>query len=240
VGTPVAVVTHALGFEPGWLRVERIRMNDEPQHRFVHFTDIHHKGDRAYLEKVVATINKQKPEFVCFTGDLVEESEFAPEALAVLEKINAPLYGIPGNHDFWADLDFDLVREAFAKTGGRWLSDEAIDLGGGALRLHGMSGNGPTDFTPAPARKNILLSHYPSGVEFFPTSRFDLVLAGHSHGGQVRLPWYGALIVPSRVGRYQLGLYKTPAGPLYVGAGIGYFYVNIRFCCRPEITVFEI
>jgi predicted MPP superfamily phosphohydrolase len=51
---------------------------------------------------------------------------------------------------------------------------------------------------------------------------------------------YGALIVPFGVGEYQLGMYQTHAGPLYVNAGIGYFYMNVRFCCRPEITVVEI
>jgi len=70
-------------------------------------------------------------------------------------------------------------------------------------------------------------------------TKLDLILAGHSHGGQVRLPFYGPLILPFGVGAYDLGLFQTSAGPLYVNAGIGYFYANVRFNCRPEITVFE-
>jgi uncharacterized protein len=240
LGLPAVMAGHALGVEPRWLRVERIRLNPQPKHRFVHFTDIHHKGDTALLERVVARINEQEPDFVCFTGDLVEEAKFAPEALGILEKIKAPLYGIPGNHDYWADMDFDLAREAFGRTGGQWLMDREQAICGGAIQLFGLSGTEGVSFAPLPGKKNILLTHYPSSIESIANSRFDLILAGHSHGGQVRLPWYGALIVPFGVGEYQLGMYQTPAGPLYVNAGIGYFYVNIRFCCRPEITVFEI
>ena len=240
LAAPFAITGHAIGLEPSWLRVKQIRLGAQPRHRFVHFTDIHHKGDVEFLERVVAKINEQKPDFVCFTGDLVEESEFVGEALAILQKIKAPLYGIPGNHDFWADIDFDLAREAFAKTGGRWLMDQEEVIRGGAIHLFGMSGTEWVNFAPTAGRKNILLAHYPSSIDSITNQRFDLILAGHSHGGQVRLPGYGALIVPFGVGEYQLGMYQTSAGPLYVNAGIGYFFMNIRFCCRPEITVFEI
>jgi len=240
LSVPIAAFTDALGFEPHWLRVEKIRMTPHPTCRFVQITDIHHKGDRAYLEKVVQTVNNQHPDFVCFTGDLVEDAQHAPEALEVLQKIESPLFGIPGNHDHWADLDFDLPREAFAKTGGRWLMNEEIVIQGGAVHLFGMDGLRFCNFKPTAGPRNILLSHYPSDVEAFPRTRFDLVLAGHSHGGQVRIPGYGAVIVPFAVGEYQLGMYDTPAGPLYVNAGIGWFYANIRLFCRPEITLFEI
>ena len=110
----------------------------------------------------------------------------------------------------------------------------------GDVALFGMSGIHYAPFQPKQGARNILLSHYPTGVDSFPNTRFDLVLAGHSHGGQVRIPGYGALIVPFSVGEYQLGMYQTPAGPLYVNGGIGWFFANIRFCCRPEIAVFSI
>ena len=84
-----------------------------------------------------------------------------------------------------------------------------------------------------------MLIHYPEGADKLGKTKLDLILAGHSHGGQVRLPFYGPLILPFGVGTYDLGLFQTPAGPLYVNAGIGYFYVNVRFNCGPEITVFE-
>jgi hypothetical protein len=82
--------------------------------------------------------------------------------------------------------------------------------------------------------------HYPAWAKKLGGQKFDLMLAGHSHGGQVRIPFYGALITPFGVDGYDLGFYQTPAGPLYVNPGIGWYYVNARFNCRPEITVIEI
>lgn len=68
----------------------------------------------------------------------------------------------------------------------------------------------------------------------------DAVLAGHSHGGQARLPLIGPLVTPFGVGKYDLGRFQTPSGPLYVRAGVGWFDLNIRFRCRPEITGIEL
>jgi uncharacterized protein len=137
-------------------------------------------------------------------------------------------------------MDFDAARDAFVGTGGRWLMDEEVTIRDGAVRLIGIAGSKGGSFQGKPGTKNILLSHYPNGVDLFQNTKFDLILAGHTHGGQVRLPWYGALVVPFGTGEYQLGMYQTDAGPLYVSAGVGYFFMNVRFCCRPEITVFEI
>ena len=68
----------------------------------------------------------------------------------------------------------------------------------------------------------------------------DLSVAGHSHGGQVRFPFLGAPILPYDVGRYDRGLFRTPAGPLYVNVGLGTFPFAARLFCRPEITVVEL
>jgi predicted MPP superfamily phosphohydrolase len=79
--------------------------------------------------------------------------------------------------------------------------------------------------------------HYPAMADTLRGRRFDLILAGHSHGGQVRLPFYGALMVPHGVGPCELGHYETPGVPLYVNAGIGTYRIPLRLNCRPEITV---
>ena len=237
---PSMTAVDSLAVEPEWLKVKRIILPNAHGKRFVHFTDVHYKGDRGFLEKVVATINNEKPDFVCFTGDLVEDAHFLPESLEILGRIDAPLYGIPGNHDYWAEIDFDLPREIFARTGGKWLMDEEIQICDNAVHLYGMTATKFCDFNPAKGQRNILLSHYPTGIDSFKHTRFDLTIAGHSHGGQIRLPYFGALIVPYGVGEYDLGMFETPSGLLYVNPGIGYFYMNVRFCCRPEITVFTV
>ena len=66
------------------------------------------------------------PDFVCFTGDLVEEATFGPEALAFIRQIRAPVYGTVGNHDFQSGLPFSDFADAFAATGGAWLPDRAV------------------------------------------------------------------------------------------------------------------
>src|SRR5205823_5850472 len=88
---PAALGANAWFIEPTALRVTRFNLNGGSSDcRFVHFTDFHHKGDVGYAAEVVRTINKLAPEFVCFTGDLVEEVQFAPEALGFIRQINAP------------------------------------------------------------------------------------------------------------------------------------------------------
>lgn len=226
--------------EPGWLKVKCLKLADEPSARFVHFTDLHHKGDRDWLVSVVDRINSLEPEFVCFTGDLVEDSAHLAETLECLQRIKSPLYGVPGNHDYWSGADFKVVGEVFAVTGGAWLLDQSLAVPGKQIWLHGQTCESGLRLPPKAGAKNILLAHYPNWCEKIAPHQYDLMLAGHSHGGQVRIPFYGALVVPYGVDQYELGRFSTPAGPLYVGAGIGYFYLNLRFRCRPEITVVEI
>ncbi len=238
---PFAAVTHALGVEPSWVRTCTVRLGKGVlTHRFVQISDLHHKGDRIFLEKVVAMINALAPDFVCFTGDLVEESEHVAEAAELLSHLRAPLYGIPGNHDYWADADFDLIGRHFAATGGKWLMDQTVLTPDGQWTIHGATCTETVSFEPRRDTRNLLLIHYPYWIGRFPGKKFDLTLAGHSHGGQVRLPFIGPILIPSGVGEYDWGLFQTSAGPLYVNAGLGYFYANVRFCCRPEITLFEV
>jgi predicted MPP superfamily phosphohydrolase len=229
--------------EPQWIKVRRVRLGtDAPTHRIVQFTDIHHKGDRAYLDSIVKQINALSPDFVCFTGDLIEEGKHLAETLELISGIQSPMYGVPGNHDYWSKVPFEGIAKCFAASGGAWLLDEAVVTKDGRFAITGAAF---LSFKKQPLRivpgmRNIFLMHYPAWIEKLAGWRFDLILAGHSHGGQVRLPFYGPVIVPFAVDRYDWGLFHTPSGPLYVNAGLGWYPVPIRFNCRPEITVFEI
>lgn len=212
------------------------------KHRFVHITDIHHKGDRAYFQSLVRKVNALSPEFVCFTGDLVEKKEYLAEALDILSGIKSPLYGVAGNRDYWAKMPFDGIAAHFKASGGQWLIGQTAVTADGQFTILGsacLKANEPPLRQNASTR-NILLMHYPAWVNNLAEQKFDLLLAGHSHGGQVRIPFYGPLMVPYGVGHYDMGLFQTACGPLYVNPGIGWFPVPIRFNCRPEITVFEV
>lgn len=243
LASPCALVADARWIEPDWLKVRHLCFaNGKPSHRFVHFTDLHHKGDRDYAREVVNTINSYSPEFVCFTGDIMEESRFLPEALEILSGIKAPLYGVPGNHDYWSRAPFAEISKSFAASGGAWLLNEHRVVAGGKINLIGITCTSDEEAL-APLESgamNILLMHYPAWVKKISGRKFDLMLAGHSHGGQVRVPFYGPPIVPFGVDEYDMGFFHTAAGPLYVNPGIGWYPVPIRFNCRPEVTVIEV
>ena len=241
VGTIAAVIALCIAYarfvEPTWLCVRHITLSPSPTVRVIHITDIHFKGDTQYLEKVVAVINRLDADFVCFTGDLVEEAAFEEGALRILSKVNKPLYGVPGNHDQWVIRSFVRMRGVFRKTGGDWFSHETILVPSKRVAL--MTFAGCHEQTP-PGYKRILMEHHPEAVEHLRGERFDAILAGHTHGGQVRIPFASRSALPIDIGKYDRGLYQTPCGPLYVNPGIGTFYLNMRFLCRPEITVLEI
>ena len=118
--------------------------------------------------------------------------------------------------------------------------DESLLVCNGLLELLGWKRFGPGPIPAPQAPKRILMTHFPELADQTNGHTFDLILAGHSHGGQVRIPFYGPLIQFYGVGRYDLGFYKTPGGPLYVNPGIGTYILPWRFNCRPEITLIEI
>lgn len=231
-----AIGADAACFEPTALRVSQLKLDRGIGMRFVHFSDFHYKGDARYAAEMVRTINDLAPEFVCFTGDLVEDKRFAPAALEFIRQIKAPVYGSPGNHDYWSEAPFSEYEKAFTGTGGGWLVDRTVVLNQHDTEIIGMARGGKHALKPPKASWQILLLHYPAMTDLLGRS-FDLILSGHSHGGQVRLPLIGPLYLPQGVGRYDLGRFETQNGPLYVNAGIGTYHVPIRFNCAPEITV---
>lgn len=225
--------------EPYWIRIKHLRIGrSKATHRIIHITDIHYKGNRTYLERVVKAINRLSPDFVCFSGDLIEQATFVDEALDILKSIQTPVYAVPGNHDYWSGASFSKIAQYCQSTGGDWLLDQTSLSPDGRVQIIGATGNSSQLPALEPELKHLLLVHYPLFINQVKQG-FDLILAGHSHGGQVRLPLLGALVLPDRVGPYDLGLFKTKAGPLYVNPGIGTFYLPVRTWCQPEISVIE-
>jgi len=241
--------------EPKWIIVREIELSQKPTCRIVHISDIHYKGDRRYLEKIVRKINEFSPDFVCFTGDMVEDKIYLEEALEILSQIRCPVFGVPGNHDYWSRASFDDIAESFEATGGAWLVDEEVTTADGKITIVGATGK-KTSFEAITlsrrsgeaqsrqlshvASKRILLTHYPDFVNKLKSETYSLILAGHSHGGQIRLPFWGALILPVGVGDYDKGLFQTPSGSIYVNVGIGTYSLPVRFFCRPEITLIQL
>jgi len=235
---PAVLGADSAAFETTALRVTKLQ-HGPGNCRFVHFSDFHYKGDAEYAAEVVSTINQLAPDFVCFTGDLVEEARFAPEAFDFIRQIKSPVYGVPGNHDFQSGVAPSSFADAFSATGGAWLADGSAVLDAHDLELVSFGRRSVHASKEPQAERQILLLHYPQlahGLE----RRYDLILAGHSHGGQIRLPIFGALVLPKGVGPYDHGYYETPGGPLYVNAGIGTYRIPFRWNCPPELTLITI
>ncbi|MEF8823965.1 MAG: metallophosphoesterase [Desulfohalobiaceae bacterium] len=202
--------------------------------RIIHFSDFHFKGDLEHGRKVVGLINSKKPDWVFFTGDLLEfgSRRYLEQALGLLKELRSPCYSVLGNHDPSDSKALDLYDQALVATGGKLLRNERLDMG--SFVLHGVSS--PNPLPEKEAKKKILLCHYPVVANIEVEQKYDLILCGHSHGGQVRLPFFGALIVPRGVGELIQGYYRAAAGDLYVNRGVGEFLIPIRLFCRPELT----
>lgn len=235
-----AALTESFVLEPHRLNITRVRFSEKPVSRFVVWSDFHYSGEAEFAEEIVSTINGLRPEFVCFLGDLVDNRDFHVPALKFIEKIQSPVYGVPGNHDYSSRCPFALNKKTFEATGGAWLVNRIVRPPGEKIELCG-SAEKIVNFIPAQSdRPRVLLTHYPTTADTTNGKVFSAVLAGHSHGGQVRLPLWGPVHVPRHVGHYDMGRFTTPAGPLYVNVGVGTYKFPARFNCPPEITVVEI
>lgn len=207
----------------------------------------------AKLRATVARTNEAKPDLICILGDLVIQGVgggrfVPPEAIAAeLAGLKAPagVVGVLGNHDGW--LDHDRVQRAVERVGVRIVEDTAVRLESpaGPIWIAGVSDmyTRPHDLQAAlravgpDAAPLLLLTHNP---DIFPDvpARVTITLAGHTHGGQVRLPLVGSLIVPSRFGaRYAAGHVVEGGRHLFVATGVGTSILPVRFRVPPSVLL---
>ncbi|MBI2354033.1 MAG: metallophosphoesterase [Deltaproteobacteria bacterium] len=237
---PCVSATKAIAVERERLKVNMVSLNEgSARCRYIHFSDLHFTGDSSLTRKVIDEFRILKPDFACFTGDLIESEEHKRGAFAFISALGCPVYGIPGNHDYQCRVPFAEFARAFAATGGAWLEDRSILAAKGRVEIVGLAGMSARTIGRSRAAHRILLTHYPLAVDTVGGNRFTVVLAGHSHGGQVRAPLFGPLYLPRGVGRYDLGRFETRAGTMYVSAGLGTSMLPLRINCQPDITLFN-
>jgi len=210
----------------------------------------------AKVKDTVARTNAAAPDLVCILGDLVIQGVVgghfvAPEPIAAeLKSLHAPLgiVAVLGNHDGW--FDHDRVQRALEENGIRVLEEEAtrLETSGGPLWIAGISDTwtGRHNISVALSAVAdddapvILLTHNPDVFPDVP-DRVSLTLAGHTHGGQVRLPFVGRPIVPSRFGqRFAAGHIVEGGRHLYVATGIGTSILPVRFRVPPAVTILTV
>jgi predicted MPP superfamily phosphohydrolase len=244
----LAVAARAL-WEPHLLEVTHHRVHlpgSARPVRVLHLTDLH--GRRVAAARLGR--EARRPDLVVFTGDLVSGERQLARAESALRDLVAALPPVPrlavlGNHDVLVGPQ--RVEAALARAGFRLLRNEAVALPSG-LWVAGIddSTEGVPDLDGAlsavpPGAPVLLLSH---GPQIFPSAALrdvPLVLCGHTHGGQVRLPVLGALFTAYRLGRgYDAGWFARGASRMYVGRGLGTVHLPVRFLCPPEVAVFDL
>jgi predicted MPP superfamily phosphohydrolase len=226
--------------------------------KIAQISDIHFEEytEASFLQAVVRRVNALDPQLVVLTGDFVSaqplphrwDRRLSYHCAEVLSSIQCPLrYAILGNHDVLAGAS--AVTDALESHGIPVLADRSVPLerDGERLWLAGTRDaleQHPNMAAALPAGRRsdreplILLAHEPDFADRIVGSHVDLVLSGHTHGGQVRLPFAPPVMLPAMGIRYLHGLFKLPDGmQLYVNRGIGTVGLPFRFRCPPEITV---
>jgi len=215
----------------------------------VHFSDLHFTGRVAkpYFQEVVRRCNRIDADLVAITGDLVDHSDFIdwiPDTLGRLRARHG-VYFVLGNHDVRVDTDRlrrVLKRNGLIDLGGRWLQ---VDVCGEPVILAGnelpwivpaadMRSCPPRTADGGPLR--IVLSHSPDQLGWAQARDVDLLLAGHTHGGQIRFPLIGPIFSPSSAGvKYASGLFYAPPTIMHVTRGLS-GELPVRLNCPPEMA----
>ncbi len=256
-----AVGAYAFLVEPLWLQVTRTRIHVRGLHpdlegfRIVLLTDLHAgEGTPLWLIRRAARLAmRQQPHLVAITGDLAADDapSFDP-VLDALAELRAPhgVWTVPGNHDYAVGIE--RWRAAVARRPGlRDLTNgaELRRVGAARLCVAGVDdysrGHPRLDALPPPDDRDftVLLAHDPDQAEKARRDydAVDLIVSGHTHGGQVRLPFVGALRNPAEFEElYEEGLRRRPWTQVYTSRGVGTVHIPVRFLCRPEVALLEL
>jgi predicted MPP superfamily phosphohydrolase len=201
--------------------------------------------------RLTGLLRQQQPDLIAVCGDLIDSARthtdtalaFVREAAAI-----APVYYVTGNHEAWARQKAPSFLADLAQAGAQVLTDEWVTLenAGQTLRIAGLRDPAYGGSTSAALRHvltdapyTILLSHRPELFEQYVLHGAELVLAGHAHGGQFRLPWLGGLIAPDQglLPRWTAGVYRRGNTAMVVSRGLGNSVIPLRIGNPPELVV---
>jgi len=232
-------------------------------YRIAHISDLHNAEMGKDNEKLLDMLRETEPDIIAITGDIIDSRntnidialQFTKAAMEI-----APCYYVTGNHEARISK-YDELKAGMEAAGVVVLEDEKtkISLEGGEITLIGV--NDPsyqTDYlfgdaeavmqsklqeiSDAENEFTILLSHRPELFEVYADNKMDLVLSGHAHGGQFRLPFVGGLVAPNQglFPKYDAGLYTEENTNMIVSRGLGNSILPFRFNNRPEVILIEL
>lgn len=259
-----ALGVYAAAVEPRWLQRTWTRVAVPGLHRDLRgfrialLTDLHLGGGttRGIVRRACRMVMEAQPDLIALTGDFASEGSGERRLRQLTEDLSgiaAPhgVFAVPGNHDHLLGIE-DWRRALDSMEGVTDLTNSAVfvDIGAARLCVAGVDDldQGEPDLSAAvpPGERRdftLLLSHNPEQAERARRScdDVDLVVSGHTHGGQIRLPWLGAVRNPVARGElYDHGLRRRPWTQVYVSRGVGTVHLPLRFMCRPEVAILEL
>lgn len=230
--------------------------------RIAQVSDLHNAVPGGGNDALLALLAQSAPDLIAITGDLIDSRR--PDVAAALAFVQeaariAPVYYVTGNHEARAPDAFAALERGLAALSVRTLRDEAVALcrGGGTITLVGLDDPAfHTDGRDAQAQERarlertlarlhdgegfaLLLTHRPEYFEAYAAAGVSLTLAGHAHGGQIRLPFLGGLYAPGQgfFPAYDAGLYRRGGSAMAVSRGLGNSILPLRINNRPELVV---
>lgn len=257
----IVLALYAFWIEPSRLIVNHydIAINSMPEIKIAVIADLHAGApyiDEDKIAKIVEETNAQKPDLILLPGDFIVQEVLGAQPIAfsrvtaILKNLQAPMgvFAVMGNHDWWG-RDIPGMQKLFEDNGIHVLEDRSVKLKFNQQNI-GLAGisdyyEGPHDVVRAlqdvpPGQGVLCLTHTPDIFPELP-AQCHLTITGHTHGGQVNLPFVGALIVPSKYGqRYVSGLVTELGKSLFVSTGIGTSILPVRFGVTPEISILHV
>lgn len=223
--------------------------------KLVHLSDMHLKKLGSHHLSIAERINREKPDLLLFTGDTLDDGENLAELEKFLDLLDRDIQkvAITGNWEYWGGVDISKLRDLFGGHNCQLLVNESRQFlfRGRSISVTGVDDliGGKANFLKAkgdvvPSDVNLVLSHCPAHRDIIQREngddlRIDLLLSGHTHGGQVN--FFGLIpFKPRGSGEYLSGWYLDGGPPLYVSKGIGTSLIPVRFGARAEVAVFEV
>lgn len=249
------IYLYARYIEPNRLivRTETYTGDVKKEITIVQFSDTHFKADypAEKAERIVDLINEQEPDIVIFSGDLMDNYAKYPQAAeelpSYLDKINAPYgkYAVYGNHDYGGGAS-RVYEDLMEKSGFIVLKNDKRELPEIGVAIIGIDdflfGKGDLTYSDQEVQPyQVMVLHEPDFINNMKTDTIDLTLSGHTHGGQVYLPFLHKNFLPAGGQAYRKGLYTiSDTSELYVSSGIGTTFMTLRLNNPPEIIVHHI
>ncbi len=240
-------VADAFWIEPYWIEVthHRVKARISSPLKIAHLTDLHTRGLGRREHKLLSLLEIEKPDLLVVTGDTVANHGTHEMCREVLRRLQAPLgvWLVRGNWELIRPIEDEdnfckSVGVNFLLNGGKRLREDVWIVGFDEATKGQPDLEKALRTVPAEAFK-IALFHSPLYFERV-AGRCDLALAGHTHGGQVRLPFVQPIWLPKGCGRFIAGWYEEDGSRLYVSRGVGTSVLNVRFLCRPELAIIDV